>query len=70
MRHSIAGTGPGSAGIQPDKVEYIFLKIIHLCSRLEAVRMIFFNPKTEKYDTLASNYLLTVTGESKKNESF
>ena len=30
---------------------------------------IFFNPKTEKYDTLSSNFFLDVTGESKKNET-
>ena len=30
---------------------------------------IFFNPKTEKYDTLKSEQILRVTGESKKNES-
>ncbi|HNP17483.1 MAG TPA: BatD family protein [Fulvivirga sp.] len=30
---------------------------------------IFFNPKTAKYDTLKSNVVLQVTGESKKNES-
>ena len=30
---------------------------------------VFFNPKTEKYETLASNITLSVTGESKKNQS-
>ncbi len=30
---------------------------------------VFFNPKTEQYDTLRSNINVTVTGESKKNES-
>ena len=31
-------------------------------------KWIFFNPKTEKYDTLTSNKVVHVTGESKKNE--
>lgn len=30
---------------------------------------IFFNPKTEKYDTLKSQLVVNVTGESKKNEA-
>lgn len=30
---------------------------------------IYFNPKLEKYDTLRSEVILNVTGESKKNES-
>lgn len=30
---------------------------------------IFFNPKSEKYDTLSSDLVVKVTGESKKNES-
>ncbi|MGD1962153.1 MAG: BatD family protein [Fulvivirga sp.] len=30
---------------------------------------IFFNPKSERYDTLSSKLIVTVTGESKKNES-
>ncbi len=30
---------------------------------------VFFNPKTAKYDTLASEITLNVTGESKKNQS-
>ncbi|TRX50900.1 protein BatD [Fulvivirga sp. M361] len=30
---------------------------------------VFFNPNTEKYDTLKSNIQVTVKGESKKNES-
>lgn len=32
-------------------------------------KWIFFNPKTQKYDTLRSSQVVTVTGESKKNES-
>ncbi len=30
---------------------------------------VFFNPKSEQYDTLTSGLTVTVTGESKKNES-
>ncbi len=30
---------------------------------------VFFNPKTKQYDTLRSNQVVRVTGESKKNES-
>lgn len=30
---------------------------------------VFFNPNTKKYDTLASQYTLNVTGESQKNQS-
>lgn len=30
---------------------------------------VFFNPSTKKYDTLASQYTLNVTGESQKNQS-
>lgn len=30
---------------------------------------VFFNPKTNQYDTLKSNYTVTVTGESQKNNS-
>ncbi|MEL7002740.1 MAG: BatD family protein [Bacteroidota bacterium] len=30
---------------------------------------VFFNPKTAKYDTLVSDQVVTVTGESKKNEA-
>jgi hypothetical protein len=30
---------------------------------------IFFNPREEKYDTLKSNLIVNVTGESKKNEA-
>ncbi len=30
---------------------------------------VFFNPQTEKYDTLKSSQVITVSGESKKNES-
>ncbi len=30
---------------------------------------VFFNPKTEKYDTLQSQYTVQVTGESQKNQS-
>lgn len=32
-------------------------------------QMVFFNPKTAKYDTLKSKLTVNVTGESKKNES-
>ncbi|MBL6449822.1 BatD family protein [Fulvivirga sp. 29W222] len=32
-------------------------------------KWIFFNPKTQKYDTLMSSQVVEVTGESKKNES-
>jgi len=30
---------------------------------------IFFNPREKKYDTLRSQFTVTVTGESKKNEA-
>ena len=30
---------------------------------------VYFNPRTEKYDTLKSRLVVNVTGESKKNEA-
>jgi hypothetical protein len=33
------------------------------------IHWVFFNPRTKKYDTLASKLTLNVTGESKKNEA-
>ena len=33
------------------------------------VQWVFFNPKEKKYDTLKSQLIVYVTGESKKNEA-
>lgn len=33
------------------------------------IQWVFFNPNTKKYDTLKSKQMLTVTGESQKNQS-
>jgi hypothetical protein len=33
------------------------------------IQWVFFNPRTKKYDTLKSKQMLTVTGESQKNQS-
>ena len=34
----------------------------------EYFRWVFFNPKTNQYDTLKSNYAVSVTGESQRNQ--
>ncbi|MCB0487107.1 MAG: BatD family protein [Cyclobacteriaceae bacterium] len=34
----------------------------------EYFRWVFFNPKTNRYDTLKSNYSVSVTGESQRNQ--